>query len=73
MAHIDVTVEVDPSDFDDYELIDEIESRGYTVKEESSTFFETLEREEKIFLLNLISSHPPGSIGYNLYNKILKE
>ena len=39
MPYIDVTVDVDLNEFDDQELIDEIESRGWLVSEEKGKEF----------------------------------
>jgi hypothetical protein len=68
MAYISVEVELD--EFDDQELIDELEERGYYVSEEDPD--EPLTSEEKDVIVNLMGIGKVGTIEYNIYEKLRK-
>ena len=70
MAYINVEIDVELDEFDDQELIDELESRGWYVSEEDPD--EPLTREEKDVIVNLMGIGKVGSIEYNIYEKLRK-
>lgn len=70
MAYISVEIDVELDEFDDQELIDELESRGWYVSEEEPE--EQLTREEKDVITNMMGIGKVGSIEYNIYEKLRK-
>lgn len=62
-----VTVEVNMSDFDDDDLIDELADRGY------NTEFDEFTEEEINDILERYSCSLPGTLGYNIYEKLRKK
>ena len=70
MAYINVEVDVELDEFLDQELIDELEERGWYVSEDEPD--EQLTREEKDVILDLLARAKPGSIEYNIYEKLRK-
>lgn len=62
MAYIHV--EVDLNEFDDEDLIEELEDRGYSVTE--------LTDEEKAYIRDLCAETWPGDIRYSIYEKLMK-
>lgn len=62
-----VHVEVDLDEFTDDDLIEELESRGYEVRDEDS-----LTDEEKAYIRDLCAETWPGDIRYNIYEKLMK-
>lgn len=68
MAYIEVDVNLE--DFEDQELIDELEERGYYVSEDEPE--EQLTREEKDVILDFVYRSKPGTIAYNIYEKLRK-
>ena len=73
MAYVTVDIDVDLSEFDDQELIDELKDRGWFVgpeKEWEPT--EDLEHDEITAILEKFQMSLPGSIGYNIYEKLRK-
>lgn len=70
MAYITVDVDVELDEFEDQELIDELEGRGWFVSEDEPD--EQLTREEKDVILDLLARAKPGSIEYNIYEKLRK-
>jgi hypothetical protein len=72
MAYVTVGVDVDVDlvDFDDQELIDELEERGWYVSEDEPN--EQLTREEKDVIMNMMGIGKVGSIEYNIYEKLRK-
>ena len=68
MAYVEV--EVGLEEFLDQELIDELEERGWYVSEDEPE--EQLTREEKDVILDLLARAKPGSIEYNIYEKLRK-
>ena len=73
MAYITVDVDVELDEFEDQELIDELEGRGWFVSEEKGWEpDQQLTREEKDVILELLARAKPGSIEYNIYEKLRK-
>jgi hypothetical protein len=72
MPYIDVTVDVDLDEFDDQELIDEIESRGWIVSEEKGKEFLDLTFEELDYIVDLVINCKPGTTGREIYDKLKK-
>jgi hypothetical protein len=74
MPYIDVTVDIDLSEFDDDELIDEIESRGWLVSEEKGKEFLDLDltNDELDYITDLVCNAKPGTLGYEIYQKVKK-
>lgn len=73
MAYINVEIDVELDEFDDQELIDELESRGWYVGEEKNWEpDEPLTREEKDVIVKLMGIGKVGSIEYNIYEKLRK-
>jgi len=70
MAYISVEVDVELDEFDDQELIDELEGRGWYVSEEEPG--EPLTSEEKDVIVNLMGIGKVGTIEYNIYEKLRK-
>jgi len=68
-----INIEIDLNDFDDNDLIDELEGRGYRVVEDSVYVPEDLIQEEIQFITDLFSTYAPGSMGYNIYEKMRKK
>lgn len=62
-----VTVDVNMRDFDDEDLIDELADRGYHVE------FDEFTEEEVADILDKYSSSKPGSLGYDIYEKLRKK
>ena len=73
MAYVNVDVDVDLGEFDDQDLIDELEDRGwFVVPEKEWEPTEDLEHDEITAILELFQMSLPGSIGYNIYEKLRK-
>ena len=72
MPYIDVTVNVEFDEFDDQELIDEIESRGWIVSEEKGKEFLDLTFEELDYIVDLVINCKPGTTGREIYDKLKK-
>ena len=71
MAYIEVDVELDI--FDDQDLIDELEERGWFVGPDKDWEpDEGLTDEEKDVIVDLLAHAKPGSIEYNIYEKLRK-
>jgi hypothetical protein len=68
MAYIQVEVSLE--EFDDQELVDELEERGWFVSEDEPE--EQLTREEKDVITNMMGIGKVGSIEYNIYEKLRK-
>ena len=74
MAWINTDVEVDLDVFDDQELIDELEGRGWYVGEEKGWEpDEPLTKDEKLFIADLFSNAEIGSKEYFIYEKLRKK
>lgn len=72
MPYVDVTVDVDLDSFDDQELIDEIESRGWFVSKEKGKEFLDLTFEELDYIVDLVINCKPGTTGREIYDKLKK-
>lgn len=71
MAYIEVDVSLE--DFDDQDLIDELEERGWYVGEEKDWEpDEPLTREEKDVIVDLLAGAKPGTIENEIYEKLRK-
>lgn len=68
-----VDVDVDLEDFDDDELVSELESRDYVVYHKDDERDDLLSKEDRHALLMLIDSHNPdvGSPMYFIREKIM--
>ena len=69
-----VSVEVDMDEFDDQDLADELSSRGWFVGETKdwSPLTEELTYEEINVILELFQMALPGTIRYEIYEKLRK-
>ena len=67
-----VTVDISLDCIDDDDLIDEIEHRGYRVVEDDDYTPGDLIQEEVEFIVGMFSTYMPGTIGYNIYEKMRK-
>ena len=65
-----VSVEVSLEEFDDQELIDELEERGWYVSEDEPN--EQLTEDEITAILERFQMAVPGTTGYNIYEKLRK-
>jgi hypothetical protein len=72
MPYIDLTVEVDLNEFDDQELIDELESRDWTVSEEKGMQILSFTDEELDFINEMTKDIKATSVGYEIYLKTRK-
>ena len=70
---VDVDVYVDDviNEMDDQELIDELNSRGYTVTKDADVV-EAFEREDWQFLLEMLDKQPVTWYTYRVRNKLLE-
>jgi len=68
---VDTTVNVDIGldEFEDDELIEEIEGRGYTVNNQKD-YIQPLDRNDIEILINFIGEQPIGSDLWNISEKI---
>jgi hypothetical protein len=65
-------VDVNLSDFDDDDLIDELEVRGYRVVEDDEYVPEDLIPDEIDLITGVFSTYMPGTIGHSIYEKLRK-
>jgi len=74
MAYVTVDVDVDMDEFDDQDLADELSSRGWFVGETKdwSPPNEELTYEEINVILELFQMSLPGTIRYEIYEKLRK-
>ena len=74
MAYVNVEVDVDMDEFDDQDLADELSSRGWFVGETKdwSPPTEELTYEEINVILELFQMALPGTIRYEIYEKLRK-
>jgi hypothetical protein len=73
MANINVDIEVDLEEFDDQELIDELEDRGWFVGEEKGWEpNEELTDDEIEYIVSLLIHAMPGTFAYEIYEKLRK-
>jgi hypothetical protein len=66
------TIEISLEEFNNDELIDELEERGYRVVEDDDYVPDDLIQEEVEFIAGVFSTYMPGTIGYNIYEKMRK-
>jgi len=72
MPYIDVTVDVDLDSFDDQELIDELENRGWIVSDEKGKEILDFSDYEMDFIVDLVINCKPGTTGREIYEKLKK-
>ena len=73
MPYMTVDVHVDLNEFDDQDLIDELENRGWFVGEEKGWEpDEQLTQNEKLLIAGLFSNAEIGSEEYFIYEKLRK-
>lgn len=74
MANINVDIEVDLEEFDDQELIDELEDRGWFVGEEKGWEpNEELTDDELKHIAGFYCHCKPGTIEHSIYEKLRKK
>jgi hypothetical protein len=66
-----VTIDVDVylDEFDDQDLVDELQDRGYTVLEEDDRY-EPLTKQEVLLIMDKFSGAKPGTDEYEIYEKM---
>ena len=67
---VDVDVDIDFDDFDDDELVAELEHRGYTVSKEEPA--EGFDQEDWQFLLEMLDKNPQTWYTLRVRNKLLE-
>lgn len=71
-----ISVDVDLEDvfyeIDDQDMIDQLERRGYVVTDELDDEL-NLSKEELDTLIDMVINAKPGSIEYNIYEKLHKQ
>jgi hypothetical protein len=73
MPYMTVDVHVDLNEFDDQDLIDELENRGWFVGEEKGWEpDEQFTKDEKLLIAGLFSNAEIGSEEYFIYEKLRK-
>jgi len=73
MPYMTVDVHVDLNEFDDQDLIDELENRGWFVGEEKGWEpDEQLTKDEKLLIAGLFFNAEIGSEEYFIYEKLRK-
>ena len=65
-------VNIDLSDFDDDDLIDELEGRDYKVFDSEEVADDKLTADEITAILERFQMSLPGTIGYDVYEKLRK-
>jgi hypothetical protein len=68
-AYITVDVDVCIDEFDDQDLVEELESRGYTVLTEDDPY-EPLTKQEVLLIMDKFSGAKPGTDEYEIYEKM---
>jgi hypothetical protein len=71
MPYIDMSVNVDLDNFDDDDLIEELEERGYTILSESEENNQLTDIEIGA-ILTMCARGKPGTIEYEIYEKLRK-
>lgn len=71
MAYMRVDVEIDMGQFEDQDLIDELEERGYRVLDDDTPASE-LTLVEIDAIVELVENSKPGTIGHDIYDKLRK-
>lgn len=72
MPYVNVNVYVDLDMFDDQDLIDELEDRGWIVSEEKGKEFLDLSDHELDLISDLVMYAKPGTLAYEVYLKVRK-
>jgi len=67
--YITIDVDVYMNEFDDQDLVEELESRGYTVLEEDDRD-EPLTKQEALLIMDKFSGAKPGTEEYEIYEKM---
>ena len=67
-----VTIEVNLDEFDDDDLIDELEGRNYLVFDSTEVANDKLTSDEITAILERFQMTIPGTIGYDIYEKLRK-
>jgi len=70
MAYVTVDVDIDLDEFDDDELIDELNSRGYTVSKEPVP--ESFDREDWHFLLDMLDKQQATWYNRRVRDKLME-
>lgn len=75
MPYITVDVDVDLDEFEDQDLIDELEGRGWYVGQDRNWIpkFEDLTNDEEEIILRFLMNAEVGTPEYFLYQKLLGE
>ena len=71
MAYMRVDVEIDMDQFEDQDLIDELEERGYRVLDDDNPASELTDVEIDA-IVELFENSKPGTIGHDIYDKLRK-
>jgi hypothetical protein len=66
------TIEVNLDDFDDDDLIDELEGRNYLVFDSTEVANDKLTSDEITAILERFQMSIPGTVGYDIYEKLRK-
>lgn len=72
MPYVNVDVNIDLDEFDDQELIDELEDRGWIVSDEKGKEILDLTSEELDYIVDLVINCKPGTTGREIYDKLKK-
>jgi hypothetical protein len=67
-----VTIDINLDEFDDDELIDELEGRDYKVLDATEVSDYELTKDEITAILERFQMSLPGTVGYNIYEKLRK-
>lgn len=67
---VDVDVDVDLDEFDENDIVDELESRGYYVSKDTPN--EGFDREDWQFLLEMLDKNPQTWYTLRVRNKLLE-
>jgi len=68
-----IYTEVDLDEWTDSELQEEMVARGYVVSEEDPEFEREFTSEEYTTLVDMVINSKPGTIEYNIYEKLRKQ
>ena len=71
MAYMRVDVDIDMDQFEDQDLIDELEERGYHVMDDENPATELTDVEIDA-IVELFENSKPGTIGHDIYDKLRK-
>lgn len=67
-----VTIDINLDEFDDDELIDELEGRDYKILDATEVSDYELTKDEITAILERFQMSLPGTVGYNIYEKLRK-